>query len=182
MKKFIYQSEKSKLIKRIKFQCSLNEVAKYRKSETVKIWPARTRAATWISRREQGLFRKIKRPFSIRVEGPQRRSHYRLTRSSCPPLTISFYFPDILNAWLKCFKSDTSLEAIWFILLSLKCSTDCLTLDDLFGSPVAKAILFVPGHYPRSVIPGVLRTVNVTTQKDLRENSISCFYKIFLCS
>lgn len=63
--------------------------------------------------------------------------------------------------------------------MSLKCSTDCLTLDDLFGSPVAKAILFVPGHYPRSVIPGVLRTVNVTTQKDLRENSISCFYKQF---
>lgn len=130
----------------------------------------------------RGLFRKIKRPFSILqwsagVEGPQRRSHYRLTRSSCPPLTISFYFPDILNAWLKCFKSDTSLEAIWFILLSLKCSTDCLTLDDPFGSPVAKATLFVPGHYPGSVIPGVWRTVNVTTQKHLRENSISCFYK-----
>lgn len=156
---------------------------KYRKSETVKIRPASTHA-TWISRREQGLFRKIKRPFSIQqwsagVEGPQRRSHYRLTRSSCPPLTISFYFPDILNAWLKCFKSDTSLEAIWFILLSLKCSTDCLTLDDLFGSPVAKATLFVPGHYPRSVIPGIWRTVNVTTQKHLRENSISCFYKQF---
>lgn len=132
----------------------------------------------------RGLFRKIKRPFSILqcsagVEGPQRRSHYRLTRSSCPPLTISFYFPDILNAWFKCFKSDTSLEAIWFILLSLKCSTDCLTLDDLFGSPVAKATLFVPGHYSGSVILGVWRTVNVTTQKHLRKNNISCFYKQF---